>query len=118
MRGLSTKPRQAARERCASPQRRLRVAGDLSTRDVERIAAQVAQLLEERAARNEPELLSASELARRLRVERPWVYRYRHLLGGVRIGAGPKAPWRFEYEEAVEALRGLQGKQGGERGWR
>jgi len=113
MRGVSTIPRQAARGRCPAPGRRRgavarHVAVDLSTRDVERIATQVAQLLREREAQGEPELLSAGELARRLRVKRPWVYRNRHLLGGVRIGAGPKAPWRFDYQVAVEALRGLQ----------
>jgi hypothetical protein len=117
MRGLSTRPRQVTRERCVSPQRgrgavARRVAVDLSTRDVERIAAQVAQLLKERAARSEPELLSAEELAGRLRVKRPWVYRNRHLLGGVRIGTGPKAQWRFEYGRAVERLRRLQGVEG------
>jgi hypothetical protein len=116
MRGLSTKPRQAVRERCSSPQRgrgavARQVAVDLSTRDVERIAAQVVQLLGERETRDEPELLSAEELAGRLRVKRPWVYRNRQLLGGVRIGAGPKAPWRFEFEAAVEQLRRLQAQQ-------
>jgi hypothetical protein len=75
---------------------------------VEKIAAQVVQLLDARAAQSESELLSAGELARRLRVERPWVYRHRELLGGLRIGVGPKAPWRFEYRTAVEALRRRQ----------
>lgn len=116
MRGLSTIPRQAARERCSSPQRgrgavARRVAVDLSPQAVERIAAQVVQLLRESEAQGEPDLLSAGELARRLRVERPWVYRNRALLGGLRIGAGPKAPWRFEYAAAVEALRELQATQ-------
>ena len=87
------------------------VAVDLSPQAVERIATQVVQLLGERASHQEPELLSAGELARRLRVERPWVYRHRELLGGLRIGTGPKAPWRFDYETAIEALRGLQGDQ-------
>ncbi len=116
MRALSTIARHGARERCASPGRgpgavARRVAVDLSTRDVERIAAQVVQLRGGRETQGEPELLSAGELARRLRVERPWVYRNRHLLGGLRIGAGPKAPWRFEYAAAVEALRRLQATQ-------
>jgi len=113
--GLSTTPRQAVRERCASPQRGRgavahRVAVDLTPQAVEDVAVRVAALLRSRGDQT-PELLSAGELARRLRVERPWVYRHRELLGGLRIGAGPKAPWRFEYETAVEALRELQTTQ-------
>lgn len=116
MRALSTITSNGARERCSSPGRERgvaapRVAVDLSPQAVERIASQVVQLLGEREAREEPELISAGELARRLRVERPWVYRNRALLGGLRIGAGPKAPWRFEYASAVEALRALQETQ-------
>ena len=123
MRGLSAIPRQAARERCSVPGRGRRamarqVTVDLSPQAVERVAAQVVALLGERAAQDEPELISAGELARRLRVERPWVYRNRHLLGGLRIGAGPKAPWRFEYGRAVEALRGLKEERGEGRGRR
>ncbi len=121
MRALSTIARHGAQERCASPGRgpgvaARRVLVDLSTRDVERIAAQIAQLLGEREAQSEPKLISAGELARRLRVERPWVYRNRQLLGGMRIGAGPKAPWRFEYGAAVEALRGQQAQRHGNGG--
>ncbi len=89
------------------------VAVDLTPQAVDRVAARLAQLLSERERRS-PELLSAGELARRLRVERPWVYRHREALGGMRIGAGPKAPWRFEYEKAVEALRELQEEEGRE----
>jgi hypothetical protein len=116
MRGLSTIPRQATRGRCSAPGRRRgamarHVAVDLSSQAVDQVAARVVQLLRESEAQGVPDLLSAGELARRLRVERPWVYRYRHQLGGIRIGAGPKAPWRFEYAAAVEALRELQATQ-------
>lgn len=121
MRGLSGVPRQASRQSCSSPGRgravaSRRVAVDLSPQAVEEVAVRVAALLQSRSTQQAPELISAGELARRLRVERPWVYRHRTLLGGLRIGAGPKAPWRFEYREAVEALRGLQVEQGGEGG--
>jgi hypothetical protein len=88
-----------------------RVAVDLSPQAVEQVAARVRALLAEREAQGEPELICAGELARRLRVERPWVYRHRELLGGLRIGSGPKAPWRFEYRAAVEALRREQATQ-------
>ena len=119
MRGLSANPRQPARERCSSPGRgrgaaARRATVDLSPQAVEEVAARIAALLRDRGNEKAPDLLSAGELARRLRVERPWVYRNRALLGGLRIGAGPKAPWRFEYGRAVEALRGLREEQGGE----
>lgn len=93
-----------------------RVAVELSPRAVERIATRVVQLLGEHGSKEEPELISAGELARRLRVERPWVYRHRTLLGGLRIGTGPKAPWRFEYRAAVEALRRQEAQRRGEGG--
>ncbi len=116
MRGLSTISTPTARERC-SPRRRglgakaRGVAMDLTPQAVEQVAARVVALLGEREPQRAPEQMTAGELARRLRVERPWVYRNRALLGGLRIGTGPKAPWRFEYGAAVEALRELQATQ-------
>ena len=95
MHALSTVPTRARRGRCSSGQRGRRaapprVAVDLSPQSVERISVRVAQLLGQRAPQDELELISAGELARRLRVERPWVYRHRELLGGLRIGDGTK----------------------------
>ena len=80
-----------------------RVAVDLTPQAVEQVAQRVAHLLGDRAQRH-PELITAGELARRLRVERPWIYKHRHLLGGQRIGEGPKAPWRFDLDTATQAL--------------
>lgn len=76
----------------------------LTPETVEQIANRVAQLLRETEQQHRPELLTAGELAHELRVERPWVYKHRHLLGGQRISDGPKAPWRFELEMAKRAL--------------
>lgn len=90
------------------------VAVDLSPAAVERVAARVAQLLAKGQGAKTSEVLTAGELALRLRVERPWVYRHRRLLGGFRLGSGPKAQWRFDYGTAVERLRRLEGKQLGE----
>jgi len=87
----------------AMPQR---VEVDLSARSVEQVAQRVAQLLGDRGRQVLPELLTAGELAHRLRVTRPWIYKHRHLLGGERIGDGPKAPWRFELETAKRGLAG------------
>lgn len=117
MKALSTSPT-ATRERCSRRRRGLgvaqRVTVELTPQAIEQIAAQVAKCLGDRGHNGRSELLSAGELAHRLRVERPWVYRHRHLLGGMRIGAGPKAPWRFDYETAVEALRDLQSESDSE----
>ncbi len=98
------------RGRRAAPQ----VSVELSPQSIERIAVRVARLLEERRGDAGPELIAAGELARRLGVERPWVYRHRELLGGMRIGAGPRARWRFDYRRSVEAMRRLEGAGGGE----
>ncbi len=117
MRGLSTIPTPTGRERC-SPRRRglgarpRGVAMDLTPQAVEQVAARVVQLLGDREPQRAPVQMTAGELAHELRVERPWVYRHGHLLGGWRIGDGPKAQWRFEYEKAVEALRRLQVAEG------
>lgn len=81
-----------------------RVEVDLSPRAVEQVAQRVAQLLGHRDTQRRPELLTADELARELRVERPWIYKHRHMLGGERIGDGPKAPWRFDEDTATRAL--------------
>ena len=119
MRELSTTPTRTARGRCSGRRglgaAQRRVAVDLTPQAVERVAVRVATLLHE--PQGQTELLSAGELARRLRVERPWVYRHRELLGGMRIGAGSKAPWRFDYQQAVEALGRRQAEAGREGGW-
>jgi hypothetical protein len=96
--------------RCVAPPRGRAIAArrgavDLSPETVEQVAARVAQLLAHTGGdTGEPRLLSAGELALRLGVERPWVYRHRRLLGGIRLGAGPKAPWRFDFSVAVGGL--------------
>jgi hypothetical protein len=114
MRELRATPTRTAPQRCSGRRRGLgaapqRIAVDLTPQAVEQVAARVAQLLRER--QGAPQLLSAGELARELRVERPWVYRHRELLGGLRIGSGPKAQWRFERQTAIEALRRHQAQR-------
>jgi hypothetical protein len=77
----------------------------LTADTIEQIANRVAHLL-----RAEPppgqKPLTAGQLAHHLGVERTWVYRHRHLLGGERLGDGPKAPWRFDLETAKRGLAG------------
>jgi hypothetical protein len=113
MRGVSAIPARTGREHCsregrgrgAAPRG---VAVDLSPQAVEQVAARVVQLLQDRDTKRAPECVTAGELAHKLRVERPWVYRHRKLLGGWRIGTGPKAQWRFDYARAMAALGELQ----------
>jgi hypothetical protein len=77
---------------------------ELSPRAVELVAQRVAQLLRERPRQLEPRPLTAGQLAHYLGVDRPWIYKHRHMLGGERIGAGPKAQWRFDLDRAKAAL--------------
>jgi len=90
---------------------RRRIAVELTPQAIEGIAVRVAALLREAepdAVVEAPRLITAGELAHQLRVQRPWVYRHRELLGGRRIGTGPRAPWRFELDTARKALERLQ----------
>jgi hypothetical protein len=81
-----------------------RVEVGLTAEAVEAVAQRVAELLAAHDGERQPELLTAGELARELRVERSWVYKHAHLLGGERIGDGPKAQWRFELDTARRRL--------------
>src|SRR5665811_540765 len=99
MRERSAVETRVPRQRCSPRGRGLgatprRVAVDLSPQAVEQVAGRVVELIGEREPATK--LISAGELAHLLGVERPWIYRNRHLLGGMRIGEGPKAPWRFD----------------------
>jgi len=84
---------------------------DLTPQAVEQVAARVVALLQDRGLERAPEQMTAGELAHELRVERPWVYRHGHQLGGWRIGDGPKARWRFDRQTAIEARRRQQVEQ-------
>lgn len=118
MRGLSTIPRGEARGRCAAPARGRAVAPrrvevELGPQSEERIALRVAELLGGRRSAKEPDLITAGELARKLRVERPWVYRRWRELGGIRLDDGPRAPLRFDPVEARSRFRQMRGAEGG-----
>jgi hypothetical protein len=122
MRTPTTTPARASRDSCPTRQRGLgatsrRVAVDLTPQAVEQVARRVAHLLQHKQLQTQPELITAGELARRLRVQRPWIYKNRHLLGGQRIGDGPKAPWRFDVDTATQAIqrhRAAQHENGGQ----
>ncbi len=73
---------------------------------VEAIARKVVVLLEEKGLRQR-ELIGAAELARRLGVDRSWVYTHAIELGAVKLGDGPRARLRFDPEIAERVLRKL-----------
>jgi hypothetical protein len=116
---LNTIRIRATRESCRTPRpvryaAPRRIAVDLTPQAVEQVAGRVAQLLghqQQQQAEQTERLISAGELALRLGVARPWVYKHRHLLGGHRIGDGPKAQWRFDLRAAIEALERHQAAQ-------
>lgn len=106
----TTTPRRAARDDCSQRSARYatprRIAVDLTPQAVEQVAGRVAQLLthQQQQQTGEEDPISAGELALRLGVTRPWVYKHSHLLGGHRLGDGPKAQWRFDRQTAIAAL--------------
>jgi hypothetical protein len=78
----------------------------LDERDIERIAARVAEILREdllalrdRAAR----LADAATVARILGVERDWVYAHAQELGAIRLG-GPRGRLRFDLDRIQTRL--------------
>jgi hypothetical protein len=78
----------------------------LDERDIERIAARVAEILREDllgmregAAR----LADASTVARMLGVERDWVYAHAQELGAIRLG-GPRGRLRFDLDRIQSRL--------------
>jgi hypothetical protein len=74
---------------------------------VEAIAHRVVELLAEdpRPDREDSDLIDAAELARRLGMDRSWVYSHAMELGAVRLGDGPNARLRFDPGRAEKVLR-------------
>lgn len=68
--------------------------------DIEQIARRVAELLAPGA--HEPRrLVDAATAARRLGVDRKWVYAHANQLGAVRLGGG-RGRLRFDFDQLVE----------------
>lgn len=108
---LHTTPLRATRQNYPTPRQvryaaPRRIAVDLTPQAVEQVAGRVAQLLthQQQQTKEVERLISAGELALHLGITRPWIYKHRHLLGGHRIGEGPKAQWRFDRRAAIKAL--------------
>jgi hypothetical protein len=76
----------------------------LDPQTTEAIARRVIELLEKRGLQS-GELVDAAELARRLGIERSWVYSHAIELGAVKLGSGSKPRLRFDPEVAARVLR-------------
>lgn len=76
----------------------------LDPQTVEAIARRVVELLERRGPAGKPELIDAAELARRLGIERSWVYSHAIELGAVKLGSGRKPRLRFGPQVAARVL--------------
>jgi hypothetical protein len=76
----------------------------LDPQTAEAIARRVVELLEQRGLQGR-ELVDAAELARRLGIERSWVYSHAIELGAIELGAGPKPRLRFDPQIAARVLR-------------
>jgi hypothetical protein len=66
----------------------------LDDEDIERIAVRVAEVLQEEDATG-ARFVDAAFVARKLGVDRDWVYEHARELGGVRLG-GPRGRLRFD----------------------
>ena len=74
----------------------------LADRIADRLAARIADELRRQLAA--PELINAGEAARMLGLTRGAIYRRARQLGGMRVGNGPNAPWRFDRERLLAAM--------------
>src|ERR671911_166880 len=76
----------------------------LAPEAVDVIARRVVELLD-RGTPARRELVDAAELARRLGVERPWVYTHAIQLGAIKLGNGRRPRLRFDPQVAIERIR-------------
>ena len=76
---------------------------EISGSCIDAIATRVVELLEQRP--HGLGLVDAAELARRLGVNRAWVYEHATVLGAIRLGSGPSPRLRFNPDEAMAAMK-------------
>jgi hypothetical protein len=92
-----------------------RAATELTPDAIEQIAQRVTQLLRHEQpppagpaddTRHAPtQLLTADQLARRLGLNRAWVYEHAAELGAIQLGNGPRPRLRFDAQLAAQALQ-------------
>jgi hypothetical protein len=66
--------------------------------------AELARLIAVELRKAPAELVDAATLAELLGVSRDYVYDHKEHLGGVKLGDGPRARWRFDVERARAAM--------------
>ncbi len=76
----------------------------LDAQAIDAIARRVADLLVHRDAAKGTAFVDAAELARRLGVEREWVYAHASELGAIRLGSGSTPRLRFDPAIAIERM--------------
>ena len=76
----------------------------LSPQAIESIARRVIELLP-RDVSVQVELVDAAELAKRLGVDRSWVYTHAIELGAIRLGGGSRPRLRFDPQLAIARIR-------------
>ena len=76
----------------------------LTDADVEAIAQRVAEMLGSSTTAVSAPMVDVRGLAAALGVGRDFVYEHAVELGGVKLTASPKAPWRFDVERARRAM--------------
>jgi hypothetical protein len=76
----------------------------LDPQTVDAIARRVVDLLRQQE-RGAGDLVDATELARRLGVDRSWIYAHAIELGAVRLGKGPRPRLRFDLRLALARFR-------------
>src|ERR1700731_2784567 len=77
----------------------------LAEMTAERLATKLLATAGSPAPPSERTMLDPKALAKRLGVSAGYVYEHAVELGGVKIGTGPKARWRFDPGRASEAIR-------------
>lgn len=82
----------------------------LDPQTIEAIARRVIELQDRRGLSGGPELVDAVELARRLGIERSWVYTHAIELGAIKLGSGRKPRLRFDPQVAARVLRRPEGQ--------
>lgn len=89
------------------------MTGRLHEKDVQRVAAAVVAQLREAGlvAPAVTELVTAAEVGRRLGLTADYVRRHAVQLGGVKVGDGPRARWRFQPEDAAARLGPFRGSK-------
>ena len=116
MQAVSAIPTRATRAPCPRRGRGLgavarQAAVDLTPQAVEQVASRVVQLLyrqqqQEQAKTGEPVgMVTVAEFAAYYKLNPAWVYEHSDELGATRIGSGPKARIRLDFQIAKAGLR-------------